>query len=189
MEVNVKCWQPSKFNQQKLSQFQPTLKYDLFSGLGFQQKKIISMGKECLSEKSPIIDSQKSKKTTMKLLIMSPFYRLPKLTMLETCQILAACCLSLKPSHTAQCAEKLGKKKVYFCCRVAASCLINVPAWPPVPAAMHCTRPGLFKLEPRARSDYYVIKSAAPSCSLPLPSPHYRNLSGTLILTVKAPQF
>ena len=101
--------------------------------------------------------------------------------------MLDTCYLPLKSSHTAQCAEKLGKKKVSFCCRVAASCLINVPAWPPVPAAMHCTRPRLFKLEPRARSDYYVIKSAAPSCSLP--SPHYRNLSGTLILTVKAPQF
>ena len=54
-----------------MSQFEPTLRSSIFSGLSFQQIKLISMPKEYQSEKSPIFDSQKSTKTTRKLLKMS----------------------------------------------------------------------------------------------------------------------
>ena len=53
-----------------MSQSEPTLISSIFSGLYFQQKKFIPMAKDYQSEKSPIIGSQKSKKTTRKLLKM-----------------------------------------------------------------------------------------------------------------------
>ena len=71
--IEVKVGNPQNSTNKNWVNFLPTLKCGLFSGLGFQKEKIIPMGKEVQSDKLPIFDSQKSTKTTIKLLKISQF--------------------------------------------------------------------------------------------------------------------
>ena len=63
----MQSWQLTKFNQQKLSQFWPPLKLDLFLGWDFSTFFFNSMPQEYQNEKSPILKGQKKCKTLGKV--------------------------------------------------------------------------------------------------------------------------
>ena len=63
----TQSWQPSKFKQQELSQFEPTLKSYFFWGWKFSTFFFNFMPQKYQNEKSPILNNQKKPKTSGKV--------------------------------------------------------------------------------------------------------------------------